>query len=73
MFDCQKVIGTRDHGDYPPVIKHGVLENGPLISAFPIKTSIHRGFSIAVFDYQRVASGSIDTFFGTNPNGVFHQ
>ena len=32
-------------GTYPPVIKHGWLENGPFISDFPNKTSIHRGFS----------------------------
>ena len=39
---------------YPSVIKHGVLENGPSISNFPIKTSIPRGFAVAVFDYPRV-------------------
>ena len=39
--------------EYRPVVKHGVLENGPLISDFPIKTFIHRRFSIAMFDYQR--------------------
>ena len=31
------------------------MENGPLISDFLIKTSIDRGFSIAMFDYQRVS------------------
>ena len=36
------------------VIKHAWLENGLLISDFPHETSIHRGFSIAMFDYQRV-------------------
>ena len=30
------------------------MENGPLTSYFRIKTSIYRGFSIAMFDYQRV-------------------
>ena len=30
------------------------MENGPLISYFLIKTSIDRGFSIAMFDDQRV-------------------
>ena len=39
---------------YPPVIKHGLLENGPFIGDFPIKTSIPRGFSTAMFDYQRI-------------------
>ena len=29
---------------YPPAIKHGVLENGLLISNFPIKTAIDRFF-----------------------------
>ena len=31
------------------------MENGPLISDFPMKTSIHRGFSIPMFGYQRVS------------------
>ena len=30
------------------------IENGPFIGDFPIRNSIHRGFSIAMFDYQRV-------------------
>ena len=30
------------------------MENGPFIGDFPDKTSIHMGFSIATFDYQRV-------------------
>ena len=30
------------------------MENGPFISEFPIKPSIHGGFSTAMFDYQRV-------------------
>ena len=30
------------------------MENGPFLSDFPIKASIPRGFSIAMFDYQRV-------------------
>ena len=34
------------------MIKHGLLENASFISDFPNKTSIHRGFSIAMFDYQ---------------------
>ena len=28
------------------------LENGPFISDFPIKASIYRGLSIAMFDYR---------------------
>ena len=39
--------------DYP-VIKHGNGNNGPFIGDVPIETSIHNGFSIAMFDYQRV-------------------
>ena len=30
------------------------MERGPFIGDSPIKTSIRRGFSIAMFDYQRV-------------------
>ena len=30
------------------------MENGPFTGDVPIKTSIHRGFSIAMFDYRRV-------------------
>ena len=36
---------------YPPVIKYG---NGPLISDCSMKMSMYRGFSIAMFDSQRV-------------------
>ena len=39
---------------YPPVIKYGLPENGQFIIEFPIKTSISRGFPIAMFDYWRV-------------------
>ena len=54
------------NSDYPLVIKHGLLENGPLPSDFPIKTSIHyRGFSIAVFDYQRVLQYSVSLIYPT--------
>ena len=41
--------------NYPPVIQHGLLENGPLLDDCPIETSIHREFYIAMFDYQRVS------------------
>ena len=30
------------------------MENGPFINDVPIKISIHRGLSIAMFDYHRV-------------------
>ena len=36
-------------------IKHGWLENEQFIGDFPNKTSISRGSSIAMFDYQRVS------------------
>ena len=46
---------------YPPAIKHGVLEIGPFIADVPflrlktiILSFIYGGFSIAMFDYQRV-------------------
>ena len=42
------------------VIKHGVLENGSLIGDFPIETSMHGGFSLAMFDYQRVSNIKLD-------------
>ena len=41
---------------YLQVITHGVLENGPFAGDFPINTSIHRGFSVAIFDYPRVSN-----------------
>ena len=38
----------------PPVIEHGVLENGPFIGGLPIESPNQRGFSTAMFDCQRV-------------------
>ena len=38
---------------YPPVIKHGWPENPPFMDDALIETSIDRGFSLAMFDYQR--------------------
>ena len=32
------------------------MENGPFIGDVPAKTPIHRGFVIAMFDYQRGTS-----------------
>ena len=37
-----------------PVIKHGMLENPPVMDGVPIETSIYSGFPIAMFDYRRV-------------------
>ena len=39
----------------PLVIKHGWLENQQFIGDFHNNTSISRGSSIAMFDYQRVS------------------
>ena len=42
----QRLHYSRLHSGLPSgVIQHGLLENGPLISDFPNKTSIHKGFS----------------------------
>ena len=49
---------------YLAVIKHGLLENGLFIGAFPIKTSIHRKFPIAIFDH--IPEGTAGTFLGSN-------
>ena len=35
-------------------IKHGWLENEPFLREFPIRPSMHSGFSIAMFDYPLV-------------------
>ena len=32
------------------------MENGLFIGDFPVKTSIHRGFAIAMFDYRRATA-----------------
>ena len=45
------------------VINHGVLENGPFVTAFPMKTSIYIGFSSAMFDYQKVKNMTADWGF----------
>ena len=44
-----------DRKEYPLVIKHGVLENGPLIRAFPSRTSMKRSGILkpAMFDDTR--------------------
>ena len=41
-------------GSYPLVIKHGNVKGTIYKADFPTKASIYRGFSIAMFDYQRV-------------------
>ena len=51
------------------------MENGPLISDLPIKTSIYRVFSITMFDYQRVttekSSSRDQEGLLQSPHGVF--
>ena len=53
-------------GLYPPVSSNMACwkmdEYEPFISDFPNKTSIHRGFSIAMFDYQEVLGSSYHSF-----------
>ena len=56
MIDGGESLLTIMNGQYLLGIKHGVLENGPFISNFPIETCVYRGFFIAMFDYQRVMS-----------------
>ena len=64
MLNYQRVISMvngmvspliEDH--YPLVSSNMATENGPLIiiSDVPMKPPIHRGCSIAMFDYQRVS------------------
>ena len=36
------------------------MENGPCIGNFPMKLSIHRKFSTAMFDYQRAIDVDLD-------------
>ena len=46
------------------------MENGPFIGVigdFPIKTSIKRGFSIAMFDYPRVNVFFVDSHWSSLP------
>ena len=44
--------------NYHPIIKHGVLENPPVMDVFPSQknpdTSIYMEFPSAMFDYQQV-------------------
>ena len=45
-----------DHySQYPLVMTNIAMENGPFIDDFPIKTSIHKGFSMAMLNNKRVA------------------
>ena len=61
-LDAAVAWGSRvwldDFRAFPPVIKHGWL----CVHDFPIKTSIYKRLSVAMFDYQRVRM-----FFGCFP------
>ena len=48
------ITGNLAFSVYPPVIKHGFLENPSLTNHVPIETSIYSGFSIDAFDYRMV-------------------
>ena len=39
---------------YPLVMTNIAMENGPFIDDFPIKTSIYKGFSMAMLNTQMV-------------------
>ena len=43
--------------EYPSVIKHGWLENGPFINDFPVQEPpfLEKIFQLAMFEYQRVS------------------
>ena len=53
---CKDGRGTKPPSVEIPSSNQTWLENGPFIDDYLIKTSIHMGFSIAMFDYQRVFS-----------------
>ena len=44
------------------------MENGPLIDDFPIKTSIYKGFSMAMLNNQMVQYISLDALQFAPPN-----
>ena len=50
--------------EYPLGSSKMARENGPFKGDFPIKTSIYRGFSIAMFDYRRVLDAHPGKFYG---------
>ena len=54
MVCCDHKTEDHEWWFYPPVIKHGWLENGPFIGDCSNKPSIRRGLSGEMFDYQRV-------------------
>ena len=47
------------------------MENGPFIGDFPIKTSIHRGYSTAMFDETRGYTSIADSY--KEPQGIIRN
>ena len=45
-------VGKSSTVTYPPVVKHGWLEDTLFTGDSPIETTIHRGFKIATFEYR---------------------
>jgi hypothetical protein len=56
---CKRFFSKHFRADAPStIIKHGLLENSPFsLIVSQLETSIYRGFSIAIFDCQRVSYG----------------
>ena len=59
---------------------NAAMEKGPFMGDLPIKTSIHGGFSVAMFDYQRVRQNNYGTWpsrkfvsFPINSTMIFHS
>ena len=47
-YQAYPKIRNQKHLVYPPVLKHGVLENEPFISDFSHNTSVHRDFNLCL-------------------------
>ena len=47
-------VSTINYSEKETINYMFTMENGAFIDDFPMTTSIHRGFSIAMFDDQRV-------------------
>ena len=60
-FRSHSMNGSSEKIICTPQYSNMAIENGPFISDLPNKASIHRGFSIAMFEYQRI-------WYGRNPN-----
>ena len=59
---CGRLGGNPSNlGGYPPVVKHGLLEN-PSLVGFPINTSIYRGFPLAIWGFHQGKEGGTHVF-----------